>query len=359
MSPRDDPRHTPPSEGSYGVTPATEGTIREAAQHIRRGDVVAFPTETVYGVGADAMQPHAVARIFDLKGRPRFDPVIVHVASPDAAQALWMSCPTVAHRLMQAFWPGPLTLVLQKAEGVPLIVTAGLSTVAVRMPRHAVALRLLQLAGCPIAAPSANRFGRPSPTTAHMVEQELGQLVSLILDGGPTPVGIESTVLAVHGTTPVLLRPGGTPLEALEAVVGTVLVPQGAEASSGSPGLLPRHYAPSTPLYLLEEVLPAGVHPTPLVIAKGGIGLLSLSPIAVLPGVGHVEVLSERGDRVEAAARFFSVLHTLDRLGLDAIVATHIDEHGLGRALMDRLRRGACGRAYLVDGHWCVVERER
>lgn len=335
---------------SSNIRAAEPSAIEEAASLIRRGELVAFPTETVYGLGADAFNARAVARIFSVKGRPQFDPLIVHVASREQARALWVSCPEMSRRLIEAFWPGPLTLVLPKTERVPDLVTAGLSTVAVRMPDHPVALRLIERAGCPIAAPSANRFGRPSPTTAQAVHDELGDAVARILDAGTARIGIESTVVACEGEVPVLLRHGGVPLETLESVVGRMAV--GAALAdrdhpAASPGLLARHYAPSTPLYLLDD--PQALE-TVEEAALRPIGVLSLTPVSPRARFAQIEVLSPTGDLVEAASRFFQALRRLDGLGLHAILALPIPERALGRALMDRLRRAATGRARVDKG---------
>ena len=304
--------------------------IRRAAEVIERGGLVAFPTETVYGLGADAFQPRAVAAIFEIKGRPRFDPLIVHVADPRDVVRLWLEVDPRARRLMERFWPGPLTLVLPKRPEVPEIVTAGLRTVAVRMPAHPVALELIREAQTPIAAPSANPFGRLSPTTAEHVLEGLGDRVEVILDGGRCPVGVESTVLALDGEAR-LLRPGGVPVEEIEEVIGPVrrdLRPGRPQA----PGGLPRHYSPRTPLRFLERgvKVPQGLK----------VGLLAFrgpqqGPFEV------VEVLSPSGDLREAAARLFEALHRLDSAGLDLILAEAVPEEGLGFAIMDRLRRAA------------------
>ena len=335
------------------IEPATASTIQLAAQRLRRGGLVVFPTETVYGLGADAANPKAVAKVFDVKGRPRFDPLIVHVASPEAARQLWTSCPDAAQRLMRTFWPGPLTLVLPKTKQIPDLVTAGLPTVAVRMPDHPVAAQLLQLVKRPIAAPSANRFGHTSPTTAAAVHEELGKAVPMILDGGPTRVGIESTVVTFDDGQPVVLRPGGGTGEQLTAVVGPVTVRARGAGPEASPGLLGRHYAPSTPLYLLDRPDPAtGVGQWRA--ATGRIGALLLAPLTVAFPVAAAEVLSQRGNLVEAAANFFQALRRLDQAHVDCIIATPVSEHGLGRALMDRLSRAASGWAR-VEGHGLLI----
>jgi L-threonylcarbamoyladenylate synthase len=316
------------------IVPASPPNIARAAERIRAGDVVAFPTETVYGLGADATDGTAVARVFEIKDRPSFDPLIVHVASLDEVGGLVRELPGEALVLGRRFWPGPLTLVLAKSARTPDLVTAGLPSVALRVPDHPVALELIRRARCPIAAPSANSFGRVSPTTAEHVFEQLGDRVPLILDGGPCQVGIESTVLSLLGSPPELLRPGGISLEEIEAAVGRVNVPStGAERLS--PGRSTRHYAPSTPLALVDSVAEI---PRP---GRERAALLVLAPTAGAEGFAHVERLSGDGDRRIAAANLFGALHRLDRVGYARIYAVRIDETGLGRAIMDRLRRAA------------------
>ena len=331
--------------------------IDAAAEIVKRGGLVAFPTETVYGLGADAMNARAVAMVFQIKGRPRFDPLIVHVASKEDACTLWMSCPDIAHRLMDAFWPGPLTLVLPKSERIPDLVTAGLPTVAVRMPDHPVALQLIRWAACPIAAPSANRFGGVSPTTAQAVREELGESVELILDGGPTRVGIESTVLGFERERAVLLRPGGVPMEAIQQVAGELTVARGIAAQPYAPGMLSRHYAPRTPLYLLEECSGQAVFAVPVSPMKGRVGLLTFRPVADSSRFALVEVLSHTGDLVEAAANLFQAIRRLDAGGLEAMVATQAPEQGLGVAIMDRLQKASQGFARVVEGQLVLTDR--
>ncbi|MEN3011208.1 MAG: L-threonylcarbamoyladenylate synthase [Candidatus Bipolaricaulaceae bacterium] len=316
--------------------------IARAAALLRAGGLVAFPTETVYGLGAPALWAEAVAKVFAAKGRPRFDPVIVHVAEPGEAERLWQEVPALARALMERFWPGPLTLVLPKREIVPDIVTAGLPTVAVRMPAHPVALALIREAGMPIAAPSANRFGRLSPTHHEAVLEQLGEAIDAVIAGGPTPVGIESTVISLAENPPRLLRPGGTPIEALRELVPDLRLdpPRGPSAS---PGTLPQHYRPATPLFLWEPGPPMGGE----ALERHRCGFLAFRK--PWEGFAQVEVLSERGDLVEAAARFFALLRKLDRAGLAAIVAEPVPEVGLGLAIMDRLRRASSGRARLDE----------
>jgi L-threonylcarbamoyladenylate synthase len=325
--------------------------IAAAAEIIRAGGLVAFPTETVYGLGADALSAEAVARVFAAKGRPRFDPIIVHVAAPEEAEGLWAAVPPLARELMTRFWPGSLTLVLPKTPRVPEVVTAGLPTVAVRMPAHEVALELIRVSGRPIAAPSANRFGRLSPTHHEAVLAQLGGAIDAVLACGLTPVGVESTVLSLVDDPPRVLRPGGTPLEALREVIPNLRVnpPHGPSAS---PGTLPRHYLPTTPLYLLEPGPPEDGE---------GIDRMRCGFLAFRDGwhgFGRVEVLSPREDLVEAAAHFFSALRALDEAGLAAIVAEPVPEEGLGVAIMDRLRRAASGRARLSERHVWPMRKE-
>jgi L-threonylcarbamoyladenylate synthase len=329
--------------------------IAEAAELIRVGEPVAFPTETVYGLGANALDPLAVARVFEAKDRPSFDPLIVHVTSAvDAASYVEpadLDDPRVA-RLADRFWPGPLTLVLRKRDVIPGIVTAGLDTVGLRVPDHPVALGLLRASGVPIAAPSANRFGGLSPTRAEHVARQLGERIDLILDGGPSRVGIESTVLSLSEGRPRLLRPGGTPLEEIEEVIGPVAVVRDAidDATDGSraaasPGSSAAHYAPSVPLELLAE--------GNVVDASPGerIGLLAASDTArdraLAAGwrFAAIEVPAPRGDTLTLAAGLFEALHRLDAAGLDRIVAQPVPEEGLGRAIMDRLQRAAAASA--------------
>ncbi|MFO8034103.1 MAG: L-threonylcarbamoyladenylate synthase [Candidatus Bipolaricaulota bacterium] len=321
---------------------ADESGIAQAAEVIRRGGLVAFPTETVYGLGADALSADAVARVFEVKGRPRFDPTIVHVASQDEVRTLWKSIPPLAQTLMDRFWPGPLTLVLPKAKRVPDIVTAGLPTVAVRMPSHPVALQLIRASDRPIAAPSANRFGRSSPTHHEHVLSDLDKQVEAALAAGPTDVGIESTVLSLAESPPRLLRPGGTALEALRELVPDLSVNAPVSPSS-SPGTLPRHYLPHTPLFLLEPGAPGG---SSEYLERRRCGMLAFKE--PWKAFSRVEQLSASGDLREAAAQFFAALRRLDAADLTAIVAEPVPEEGLGLAIADRLRRASSGRARLA-----------
>ena len=310
--------------------------IRRAAGRLGAGDIVAFPTETVYGLGANALNEAAVAKVFAAKNRPTFDPLIVHIRDKEAAASYVTALDQRARQLMHAFWPGPLTLVLPKRAVVPDLVTAGLGTVALRMPSHPVALGLLRAVDFPIAAPSANPFGYVSPTTAAHVRDSLGDEVDMILDGGPCPVGVESTVCALTEQQAVLLRPGGVTREQLEAVIGPVRIGEPTQTDKRSPGTLLSHYAPRVPVLLLESgaALP---HPE----AGERLGLLSLTPRSEARGYTRTEALSEDGNLLEAAAHLFAALRRLDASGLERLVIESVPETGMGRAIMDRLRRAA------------------
>jgi len=327
-----------------------DSDITHAAQTLLAGGLVAFPTETVYGLGADAINERAVARVFEVKARPRFDPLIVHVPDLESATRLVTAFPAAAENLAARFWPGPLTLVLPKNDIVPDLVTAGCPTVALRVPDHPMALELLRAAARPIAAPSANPFGRVSPTTADHVREQLGDQIDLVLDGGPCRVGVESTVLRLSDQGAELLRPGGTALEEIESVIGQVELVRGEVSSRdregmASPGRLPQHYAPQTPLVLWNRDPPGrtGAGPADSVAGVKGrrCGLLAFRPVDDSSAFESVEILSASGDLREAAAKFFAALRRLDAAGLDRIVAEIFPEIGLGRALNDRLRRAA------------------
>jgi len=312
---------------------ATGANVARAAALLRAGGVVAFPTETVYGLGALAFDRAATARIFEIKGRPAFDPLIVHVLDETMLAQVVAGVPPLARRLMERFWPGALTIVLAKDSRVPALVTAGLPTVAVRRPSHPVARALLEAAGAPIAAPSANPFGGLSPTRAGHVAAALGDRVDLVLDGGATDLGLESTIVALD-PKPVLLRAGSIGVEEIEAEIGP-LERETPSARLRAPGGLPVHYAPRTPLRVvdprsvaLEERVSAGA-----LLLQGD-----------CEGYAAVRQLSRSGDLREAAAGFFEALHALDALGLARIDAQPIPERGLGLAMMDRLARAAARR---------------
>lgn len=310
---------------------ATKGSVARAAAILRSGGVVAFPTETVYGLGADGLNPEACARIFEIKGRPLFDPLILHECSAARAKKLFARVPRAAEILMKKFWPGPLTLVLPKAACVPDIVTAGLKTVAVRVPSGRHALALIKAAGRPVAAPSANRFGRLSPTTAAHVRNQLGNGPDLILDGGRARIGVESTIVAFAGGAPVLLRPGGIPLEEIEKIAGPA-APAPAGPAPAAPGCLKKHYAPAAKLRLIEPG--ASVRPS----AAAAYLAFTRRPAGKWKAV---RVLSPSGDLRAAAAGLFAALHSLEASGARTIYAEKVPGRGLGRAILDRLKRGA------------------
>jgi L-threonylcarbamoyladenylate synthase len=311
------------------IVPATPDAIRRAAQALARGEIVAFPTETVYGLGANALDALAVAKVFAAKERPRFNPLIVHVLNLAEAGEYGL-VNAAARTLAEAFWPGPLTLVLKRRStcGVADLVSAGLDTIALRAPAHPVAQALLAKAALPLAAPSANRSGRISPTTAAHVEAELGDRPAMILDGGPSPLGIESTVVSMVGQEPALLRPGAIPREAIERVLGARLAKAKAAERAASPGQLRSHYAPNTPLRLDATT----VHPDEALLAFGG----------NVPAGARVTInLSQSGNLEEAAARLFAALRELDQAGVATIAVMPIPAIGLGEAINDRLRRAA------------------
>lgn len=316
-----------------GVELASEAAIARAAALLREGRLVAFPTETVYGVGADACNGRAVAAIFEAKGRPRFNPLIVHVADLDAALRLAAFEP-VALSLAERFWPGALTLVVAKHADAPIaqLVTAGLDTIALRVPSHPTAQALLKAFAGPIAAPSANPSGALSPTDAEHVEQGLGEKVALILDGGATPLGLESTIVAVADGRATLLRAGAVPRQEIENGLGQPLAEPAApnDDAPTAPGQLLSHYAPKARLRLDTGTVGPGEM------------LLAFGPDAPkgVPGLN----LSPAGDLKEAAANLFAYLHILDDTGAATIAVMPIPEHGLGEAINDRLRRAAHGR---------------
>jgi len=311
---------------------ASDTSIDDAARVIREGGLVAFPTETVYGLGADAGNGAAVAAIFDAKGRPSFNPLIVHVPDLAAAETLGVFS-DAARALAVAFWPGPLTLVVMRRAGCPVadLATAGLDTLALRVPDHPVAQQLLRRAGRPLAAPSANRSGHVSPTLARHVDEDLGDRVALILDGGATVYGVESTVVDASGSGVALLRPGAVTADDLAQVLGHAIA-RGAVVADApvSPGQLGSHYAPKARLRLDVDA------------ARDGEALLAFGPAA--PSNGFVINLSPSGDLGEAAANLFAALRAFDAAGSIAVAVMPIPEKGLGVAINDRLRRAAAPR---------------
>ncbi len=321
------------------VSSASAAAIEDAVRSLKAGGLVAFPTETVYGLGADATNARAIARLYDAKGRPAFNPLIAHVVDLAAAQAL-ARFDADALRLAKRFWPGPLTLVLPKAAGCPVaeLATAGLDSIAVRIPNHEVAHQILAAFGGPVVAPSANRSGHVSPTTAAHVLADLRSRIDLIIDGGATPVGVESTIVACLGE-PILLRPGGLPREAIERALARRLAdpPPGIPAADDAPlapGMLASHYAPRTPLRLDARRVETGE------------ALLAFGP-KLAEGATRTTImlnLSQRGDLIEAAANLFSHLRALDGAGAKTIAVMPIPHEGLGEAINDRLARAAAPR---------------
>ncbi len=298
----------------------SDAELQHAAEILRGGGLVAFPTETVYGLGANALDDAAVHRVFQAKGRPASSPLIVHIARLDMVRDVAAEWPKSARRLAERFWPGPLSIVVKKSPNIPASVTAGLDTIGIRMPAHPIALGLIRCAGIPLAAPSANRFTEVSPTTAEHVRASLGDTVELILDGGPTQVGIESTVLSVVGPRALLLRPGAIGREAIESVIGAVdlITDPLSGTAHPSPGLHNRHYAPRTPLYLLDpgETLPAG---------RG-------------------RVLTFPADPRQFAKRLYAELRLADTEGWDWLVIHNPPNNPEWAAILDRLHRASTDR---------------
>jgi L-threonylcarbamoyladenylate synthase len=321
------------------ILPAGAAAVAAAARSLGDGGLVAFPTETVYGLGADATNAAAIARLYQAKGRPAFNPLIAHVGDLAAArQIARFDAPALA--LAEAFWPGPLTLVLPKADGCAVadLATAGLDTVAIRIPAHPVAREILRLFGRPVVAPSANLSGHVSPTTAAHVESDLSGRIDLIVDGGPVAVGVESTIVGCFDA-PTLLRPGGLPRADIERVLGRALLqpPTDADSDSGqplAPGMLASHYAPRAKVRLEAITL----EPGEALLAFG------LGAISGIDAASAVMNLSVRGDLAEAAANLFGHLRALDARGARTIAVMPIPDEGLGEAINDRLRRAAVGR---------------
>jgi L-threonylcarbamoyladenylate synthase len=311
------------------IQPDNAAIIR-AAELLRTGKLVAFPTETVYGLGGDATNDKAIAAIYAAKGRPQFNPLIIHVAEPAALDDLIIWSDT-ARLLAQQFWPGPLTLVLPRKQNAPvsLLASAGLDTLGVRIPAHPVAQNLLKSVGLPIAAPSANASGKLSPTTPVHVAESLGDNVDLILAGGKTHVGVESTVLNLASPRPTLLRPGGVTKEQLEALLGPIDVATGASDTPASPGMLASHYAPNLPLRMNAESV------------ADDEALLAFGPAMFLKGGATRLNLSPEGDLQEAAANLFAMLRLLDLPRLKGIAVMPIPMTGLGLAINDRLQRAS------------------
>ncbi len=325
------------------------GNIEVAANLIRSGKLVAFPTETVYGLGADATSSAAVAKIFTVKKRPAFDPLIVHIGKVDVLNGVAEGIPDIAWRLIGTFWPGPLTLVLTKKDEIPDIVTAGLSTVAVRMPSNDIALALISKAGVPLAAPSANSFGRPSPTRAEHVMEDLGGKIPLILDGGTTKIGIESTVLDLTCSPPVILRPGGISQERLRRLLGKVSIFSTInDEALKSPGQMKQHYAPRAKVLLFE-----GKHQERVILTmkekinelKPGNRVGVMVPEEELYQFADEDVvafgLGSFNNMDVVASKLFEVMRALDKRGIDYVLCLAPPKEGIGLAVFDRLFKAA------------------
>ena len=342
--------------------------IEEASQALRDGKLVAFPTETVYGLGAHALDPIAVQKIFDAKERPANDPLIVHIAHIGQVNQCAVGMPAGARKLALSFWAGPLTLVLQKKPEVPDLVTAGLPSVALRVPSHRVARALMEMAGIPIAAPSANRFSRPSPTTAAHVIEDLDGRVDVILDAGPTDIGLESTIVDFTVDPPMLRRPGGITFEQIHSLVPEVVVQagqgSGAEEAQPAPGQMTRHYAPKAELTLYEgpaeavrRRLAADVRTATAAGDRVGIlapeeDLSALAPeIAGRASVGRIETVpyGSRNDLERSGRELYASIRALDAAGVAKILAVGVGAEGLARAIHDRLMRAADGRVKTIE----------
>jgi L-threonylcarbamoyladenylate synthase len=312
---------------------ATIGTdIQKAKELLRKGDLVAIPTETVYGLAADATNAMAAAKIFTAKDRPEFDPLIVHVPDLESAQKYVSEIPAKAVTLANLFWPGPLTLILKKNMIIPDIVTSGMDTVGIRCPDHGLTRQLLKELPFPLVAPSANPFGYVSPTRAEHVDEQLGNKIEYILDGGPCRVGIESTIVGFENQKPVIYRLGGLSLEKIEHTIGKFDLQPYSTSNPKAPGQLKSHYAPGHKLILgnIDELLPA--------YPSKRLGILSFKNVYGLP---HEIVLSPSGSLDEAAKNLFAALRQFDTFAIDMIIAELVPDEGLGRAINDRLRRAA------------------
>ncbi len=310
------------------ITKADSKSIQRAAAIIKAGGLVAFPTETVYGLGADGLNPIAVAKIFEVKKRPAFNPLILHISDKTWLKKFSTFKNEKVEQLTEKFWPGPLTLVLPKTKIVPEIVTSGNPTVALRMPNHQVALQLIEACGTPMAAPSANRFGHLSPTEASHVAKYLGDKVDMILDGGKSSVGVESTIIQFHEDEFYLLRPGGLSKEEIEKEIGEIKIGIIDPDKPNAPGQLLFHYSPQTPLKFFNKK-----H----LDENKKIGMLFFKENKLVFPFAQIKILSSNGDLREAAANLFSFLHELEKENLDLILVEPVEEKGLGMAIMDRL----------------------
>ena len=328
----------------------SETSLRIAAKAIQDGLLVVIPTETVYGLGANAFDAAAVAKVFEAKARPSFDPLIVHIASLGEMDRIALRIPPMARILAEKLWPGPLTIILPKRKEIPDIVSSGLDTVAIRFPSHPIARKIIEYSKTAIAAPSANPFGYISPTSAAHVVRMLGTKVDYIVDGGQCPVGVESTVIDLTGPLPAVLRPGGMPLEVIRSIVGDLVAPKKDSGPQVSPGQLESHYAPRSSLFLYEAGelahIASSFHPrTPKSLESRKAAIVfdgeSAKTLESLNIFAKVFALSEQGDMIEAASRLFSLMHELDEGGYEAMYAERVPDEGLGKAINDRLYRAS------------------
>ncbi|MGR9633261.1 L-threonylcarbamoyladenylate synthase [Bacillus cereus] len=326
--------------------------LQEAAKLLRENEAIAFPTETVYGLGANAMNDEAIAKIFEAKGRPSDNPLIVHIGTKSQLDGIVKEIPPVAEKLMEHFWPGPLTIILPRKEGISEKVTAGLHTVGVRMPDHPVALALIEEANVPVAAPSANRSGRPSPTLASHVYEDLNEKIAGIVDGGATGVGVESTVIDCTSAVPTILRPGGITKEQLEAVIGTVLLDpalKDEKEKPKSPGMKYTHYAPKAPLSIVEgsrEFIQRLVDEKKEEGFK--VGVLTTEEYQHVYNADVVLSCGVRSDLASVATKLYDVLRTFDASEVDVIFSESFPNEGIGNAIMNRLTKAA--------GHQIITE---
>ena len=308
--------------------------VSEAIKYLQQGEVIGIPTETVYGLAGNALDENAILRIFEVKNRPKFDPLIVHVATLEQARDFVLDFPSNALQLANQFWPGPLTLLLDKKANVPDLLTAGSPRVAIRIPNHPLTLQLLEKLEFPVAAPSANPFGYVSPTTAQHVEDQLGNKIPYILDGGPCAVGLESTIIGFEAEKPIVYRLGGIKLEDLETCVGRVKLNLNLSSNPLAPGMLKTHYAPLKKIIVgkVAELIPKYQHKK--------IGIISFKEDYNLNGAVQI-ILSKKGDLNEAAKNLFGALREMDQADIDLIITQRFPEEGLGKAINDRLHRAS------------------
>ena len=326
--------------------------VKKAASIIRAGGLVAFPTETVYGLGGNALNPEASSKIYAAKGRPSDNPLIAHIAETEELEAVARDIPDAAYLLAEKFWPGPLTMVLKKNASVPKTTTGGLDTVAVRMPSDEIARALIRESGVPIAAPSANTSGRPSPTTAEHVREDLSGKIEMILDGGPVEIGLESTIIDLSGDVPMLLRPGAVTLEMLRSVLGTVAIdpailgPVSADVKPKAPGMKYRHYAPKAQMTIVmgeQKAVEAKINELAAAAVSEGklAGIIATDESMGNYTCGMIKSIGKRSSEDTVAHNLFAVLRDFDEAGVDCIFSEGFEEEGIGRAIMNRMRKAA------------------